>query len=105
MERIDSALVVVYLLVACYFFNNWLIFSKQVPNSSVEDGFLSFVILVIATLLWPVAVFISALEILRTGKFDASNVITIVLAMFVVIPIIALATFGVCDKLQSCHLS
>lgn len=95
VERIVFALIIVYLLITCYFFINWLIFSKQINSSSVEDGFLSFVILVISTLLWPVAIPISAIEILKTRKVESSDVITLTLAMFVVMLVTALATLGV----------
>lgn len=58
------------LLIAClsttfYFFINWLRFCNRTPSSSVEDRFLAVVILVVATILWPVVIPISLIAILK----------------------------------------
>ncbi|WP_250124995.1 hypothetical protein [Chroococcidiopsis sp. CCMEE 29] len=83
METTITALIVFYLLVSLYFFINWLNFFKQKQNLAPEDKFLSIVILVIATILWPVAVPISYLELIKARK-SQFIVMPVVLAIFLV---------------------
>lgn len=65
MEEIKAALLATYLIVSCYFSINWLRFCKRSPQSSVEDGFLSFVVLVVTTTLWPLVIPIFVSELLK----------------------------------------
>lgn len=90
------ALVIAYLLITFYFFTNWLKFFKRTPKLSPEDMFLSLVILVVSTILWPFVVLISSLEVLKARNLQLSSMMTVVLAMFVVslLTISGLAAFG-----------
>lgn len=54
-----------YLLMAAWVLTIWLKFFKQDTSLSSEDRLLSMVILVIATILWPVVVPIAYLELLQ----------------------------------------
>lgn len=78
-----TALIVSYLLISLCFFINWLNFFRQKQSLSPEDRFLSIVILVIATILWPVAVPISYLELIKARK-SQFIVMPVVLAIFLV---------------------
>ena len=73
MELLPVALVVVYLLMASCFFYSWLKLFKQDTNLSSDERLLSQIVLVIATILWPVVVPITYLELLKkndkNGKF------------------------------------
>lgn len=80
MELLQTALVIAYLLITSYFFINWLEFFNQTPSSSVEDRFLSVVVLVIATILWPFVIPISYLEFFKAGK-SQNKVMPVVLAI------------------------
>ena len=81
MNNIESAVVVSYSLMTCYFFVNWLRFTLSHPNSNPEDKFLSFVMFIISTVFWPIIVPISFLEILRTQKLEFSVVVPILLVI------------------------
>lgn len=83
MELIQTALVIAYLLITSYFFINWLKFFNQTPSSSVEDRFLSVVVLSIATILWPFVIPISYLEFFKAGKYQL-KVMPVVLGMFLI---------------------
>lgn len=95
MEPLQGALVIVYVLITSYFFTNWLKFFRRSPKLSIEERFLSHIILVIATILWPFVVPISFVEFLKAGKLQLGSVMPVVLAMFLVslITLPALAAF------------
>ena len=76
-------IIVAYLVMTSYFFMNWLKFFKRSPKLSPEEMFLSIVILLIATIFWPIVVPISSLELLKAGKLQLNNMVSVVLAMFV----------------------
>ncbi|MEI6445205.1 MAG: hypothetical protein WCO29_19280 [Nostocales cyanobacterium ELA583] len=82
MNQIQSSLVISYILMTGYFFTNWLIFSLRKPTSSPEDKFLSFIMFVITTILWPVMIIISCLEIFKKGKLELTTVVPLLLAIF-----------------------
>jgi hypothetical protein len=82
MSKFQFPLVLSYLLMTCYFFTNWLRFSFRHPSSSPEDKFLSFVMFIISTLLWPLIVPISFLEILKTRKLEFSTAIPVLVTVF-----------------------
>lgn len=65
MKLLQIALLVAYLLMASCFFTLWLEFFKRDTRFSSEDRYLSIVILVIATILWPLVVPIAYLELLK----------------------------------------
>ncbi|WP_017317638.1 hypothetical protein [Mastigocladopsis repens] len=72
------ALVISYLLMTGYFFITWLRFSLRHPSASPEDTFLSFVLFLITTVLWPIVLPLSFVEILRTRKVEFSTVIPVI---------------------------
>ena len=65
MYILQASLLSLYLLLTFSFFINWLKFFKKAPLSSVEDRFLSVIILVIATILWPFVIPINYLIMLK----------------------------------------
>lgn len=81
MNKIQLALIISYLLMTSYFFINWLRFCLRHPNSSPEDKFLSFVMLLITTVLWPIIVPLSFVEILKTRKVEFSAVIPVLVVI------------------------
>lgn len=62
------SLVIVYLLVLCYFGRNWLNFNRQHSNCTLEEQFLSFV-MVIIIVLWPIALVSYCLQNFKKRKF------------------------------------
>nr|WP_238361013.1 hypothetical protein [Iningainema tapete] len=70
-----------YLAITCYFFSNWLRFCLSHPSSSPEDKFLSFVMFIITTILWPVLVPISCVAIFRTRKLEFSTALPVLVAV------------------------
>lgn len=81
MNKMLLALVISYLLMTSYFFINWVRFTLSHPNSSPEDKFLSFVMLVITTVLWPLVIPLSFGEILKTRKVEFSAVIPVLVVI------------------------
>lgn len=81
MSKIQLALVISYLLMTAYFFSNWLRFNRRHPSSSPEDRFLSLVMFVITTFLWPIVIPLSCVEMLKTRKVEFSTVIPVVVAV------------------------
>lgn len=61
----------VYLLFAGYFFKGWFDLYKRDTKMSAEEKQLSWVILAIATLLWPIAVPLSYMEKVSKAKKSA----------------------------------
>nr|WP_248277510.1 hypothetical protein [Brasilonema sp. UFV-L1] len=76
------AFLINYLLTTCYFFINWLRFFIRHPSSSPDDHFLSFVMLIISTILWPITVPMSFLKILKTQKVEFNTVIPVLITVF-----------------------
>ena len=70
VNQIQLTLVISYLLMTAYFFTNWLTFSLRSPTSSPEDKFLSFMMFIITTIFWPVAIVMSCLEVVKKGKLE-----------------------------------
>ena len=65
MYILQTSLVILYLLLTFSFFINWLKFFKKAPRLSVEDWFLSVVLFVIATILWPFVIPITYMKMLK----------------------------------------
>ncbi len=82
MNQTQSTLVIIYVIMTGYFFTNWLTFSLQNPISSPEDKFLSFIMFLITTILWPLVIVISCVEILKKGKLEFTTFVPILLAIF-----------------------
>jgi len=51
-----AASIIIYLLISLYFARNWLKFFKSSSTPTPENYFLSFIILVIITISWPLVV-------------------------------------------------
>ncbi len=81
MNKFELLLVVTYLLIACYFFSTWLIFCHRHPSSSPEDKFLSFVMFFITTILWPLLVPMSCLEMYKTRKLEFSTIVPVIITV------------------------
>lgn len=81
MNNIQLALVLSYLLMTCYFFSTWLRFNLRHPSSSPEDKLLSFIMFLVTTMLWPLVVPLSCVEILKTRKLELSTVIPVLVAV------------------------
>ncbi|WP_414588483.1 hypothetical protein [Scytonema sp. PCC 10023] len=60
--------IIVYLIMACCFFNEWLVFFLADEEMDSEQRLFSIVILVIATILWPIVVPFAYLELLKFHK-------------------------------------
>ena len=73
----NRTLVVTYLLISCYFLVNWLKFNQQRPSYTPEDKFLSFVVLIITTTLWPLAFVINCINSLKTRKLELNSIVTV----------------------------
>ncbi|MEH2199885.1 hypothetical protein [Nostoc sp.] len=83
MNQIQLTLTLGYLLMTGYFLSNWLIFSLRHPTSTPEDKFLSVVMFMVTTLFWPLMIPISFLEILQKKRIDFSQIIPVLLAIFI----------------------
>ena len=77
MELLQINLIIAYLLITFYFFINWLKFFYSSFPWSIEDKFLSVVVLVIATILWPFVVPISLLELVQNREFHLNSIMSI----------------------------
>ncbi|MBH8575353.1 hypothetical protein I8752_20520 [Nostocaceae cyanobacterium CENA369] len=82
MNQILLTLIISYVLISCYFFSNWLIFSLRHPSSSPEEKFLSFVMFIIATIFWPLTIPMSLLEVFQKRKIEFSTFIPVLLVIF-----------------------
>lgn len=60
--------IIVYLIMACCFFNEWLVFFLADEEMDSDVRLFSIVILVIATILWPIVVPFAYLELLKFHK-------------------------------------
>ncbi len=82
MSKFELPMVVSYALITCYFFSNWLRFCLRHPSSSLEDKFLSFVMFLITTILWPLLIPMSCVEIYKTRKFEFSTIVPVMVTVF-----------------------
>ncbi|MDB9541371.1 hypothetical protein NWP22_11870 [Anabaenopsis tanganyikae CS-531] len=82
MNQIQVTLLLSYFLMSCYFFTNWLRFSLRHPTSTPEEKFLSFVMFLVTTILWPVVIIMNLWQIFNKRKLELSNVIPVIFAMF-----------------------
>ncbi|MDM9381372.1 hypothetical protein QUB80_11725 [Chlorogloeopsis sp. ULAP01] len=60
--------IIIYLVMTYCFFTNWLEFFRQDKDMNPAERLFSGVILVIATILWPIIVPFAYLELLRFHK-------------------------------------
>ena len=77
MKQPLAALVFTYLLTSSYFFTNWLKFFKRQARLSPEEILLSLVILIVATILWPVVIPVSYLELLKPRNIQPSRILPV----------------------------
>ncbi|KAB8333095.1 hypothetical protein SD80_014615 [Scytonema tolypothrichoides VB-61278] len=82
VNKVHLAFLVNYLLMTGYFFINWLRFCLRHPSYSPEEKFLSTVILLMTTVLWPIIVPMSFVKILMTRKVEFNTVIPVLVAVF-----------------------
>ncbi|MDH6098473.1 hypothetical protein NWP21_06370 [Anabaenopsis sp. FSS-46] len=82
MNQIQVTLLLSYFLMSCYFFTNWLKFSLRHPTSTPEEKFLSFVMFLVTTILWPVVIIMNLWQIFTKRKLELINVIPVIFAMF-----------------------
>jgi Na+/H+ antiporter NhaC len=68
LETIFLGAIAFYLIMLPIFFGRWLDFMKHDDSLSSNEKFSSWVILIIATILWPIVVPISYLELLDARK-------------------------------------
>jgi hypothetical protein len=70
--------IIVYLIMACCFFNEWLVFFLADEEMDSDLRLFSIVILVIGTILWPIVVPFAYLELLKFHK-QHKNVIDLII--------------------------
>ncbi|MBH8552947.1 hypothetical protein I8751_11320 [Nostocaceae cyanobacterium CENA357] len=63
-----SLVVMVYLVMGYYLFNEWLFFFLQDEEMSLEQRSFSRIILVVMTIFWPIVVPFAYLELLKFHK-------------------------------------
>ena len=73
-----------YFLMTFYFLINWLRFSLRHPSVTPGDRFLSFVILIITTVLWPLIVPMSCMEIIQSRKLELGTLVPVLFAAVVI---------------------
>lgn len=73
LPKMISYLVVAYLLMAAQFSTRWLRAIKKDTNLSNQDKSLSLLILVVASLFWPIVAPISYCELLINKKIRTSS--------------------------------
>jgi hypothetical protein len=62
---ITYLVIIFYLIMASCFFNQWLVFFLADEEMDSEQRFYSTIVLVIATILWPIVVPLAYLELLK----------------------------------------
>lgn len=55
IQSVSNHLLIIYSLFSMSFLINWLRFQMRHPNLYPEDKFFSFIIILIITVFWPVA--------------------------------------------------
>lgn len=65
MQCLLMTLVFTYVLVSLYFFKTWIFFFRQEVSLSSEDILLSKIVLVTASILWPIVVPISYIKLIK----------------------------------------
>ena len=67
--------------MSLYFLFNWLRFSLRHPSVTAIDRFLSFVMLITTSILWPLIIPMSCMEIIQTRKLKLGTVFTLLFAV------------------------
>lgn len=55
IQSASSNLTIIYMIFSISFLINWLRFGKHRPNLYPEDKFLDFIVIIIITVFWSVA--------------------------------------------------
>lgn len=89
-----------YLLPSSIFLTNWLKFFKQKNNLSPEESFLSFILLLIATILWPLTIPHYCLKFLQTKipKRQIGYVMPAILVV-VMVGVLTVSSFAMSKKI------
>lgn len=83
MRLIAGILLISYLLITLHFLVNWLKFSRRKPMSSLEDRFLSLIILVIVVIGWPLMVPISIMQgRSKIEELQLGNIMPVAIGIF-----------------------
>lgn len=100
MTTIQFTFLAAYLLPSFVFLNNWLKFFKKKNNLSPEERFLSFVLLLIATILGPLTIPYRCLEFLKTKmpKRQLGYVMPAILLIFTV-GVLTVSSFAASKKI------
>lgn len=99
MTTIQFTFLTAYLLPSSIFFKNWLKFSKQKGKLSAEETLLSFVLLLIATILWPLLMPYYCLEFLKKKmpKRQLGYVMPAILVL-VTVGVLSVSSFAMSKK-------
>ena len=62
--------ICLFLAGSCYFLINWFTFFRRQPNPSVEDRFLAFTILIVATIFWVLLIPFYCFKLLTKSLFN-----------------------------------
>lgn len=100
MTTVQFTFLSAYLLPSSMFLSNWLKFFKRRNNLSPEESFLSFILLLIATILWPLTIPYYCLELLKTkmAKRQLEYIFPAFLVLFTV-GILTLSSFAMSKKI------
>lgn len=100
MTTIQFTFLAAYLLPSSIFLSNWLKFFNQKRNLSIEEGFLSCVLLLISTILWPLIIPYYCLEFLkaRMPKRQLGYVMPAVLVV-VTIGVLTVSSFATSKRI------
>lgn len=60
--------IIFYLVMAYFFLNEWLDFFLADKDLTTEQRFISYIVLIIGTIFWPIVVPIAYLELLKFNK-------------------------------------
>jgi len=60
--------IIFYLVMAYFFLNEWLDFFLSDKDLTTEQRFISYIVLIIGTIFWPIVVPIAYLELLKFNK-------------------------------------
>jgi len=73
MNIIIAASICFLLAGTCYFSINWFTFFRRQPEPSVEDRFLAFIILSVATIFWVLLIPIYCFKLFTNLFFNAAK--------------------------------
>ncbi len=71
--------IITYIIGSCYFTMRWLLFSQKKLEKSPENSFLSLIILLLTTTLWPISIPLAFWKILKNRRFEMCNIEPIIL--------------------------